>query len=68
MIHANVLLEQVSAALARSRHATYRLQLGTALGFEAVAELAPYLSALGVSDAHGRIEQFITAGLTNEDR
>src|SRR6266850_6551585 len=52
MIDANVLLEQVSAALVRPRHATYRLQLGTALGFEAVADLAPYLSALGVSDAY----------------
>jgi len=52
MIDASVLLQQVTAALARPRHATYRLQLGTALGFEAVAHLAPYLSALGVSDAY----------------
>jgi (1->4)-alpha-D-glucan 1-alpha-D-glucosylmutase len=29
----------------------YRLQLGGALGFDAVAALAPYLDALGVSDA-----------------
>ena len=52
MIDASVLLQQVSAALARPRHATYRLQLGTALGFEAVADLAPYLAALGISDAY----------------
>ena len=41
MIDAGVLLQQVSAALARPRHATYRLQLGAALGFDAVADLAP---------------------------
>ena len=52
MIHADVLLQQVAAALTRPRHATYRLQLGAALGFEAVAELASYLAALGVSDAY----------------
>jgi (1->4)-alpha-D-glucan 1-alpha-D-glucosylmutase len=52
MIDAGVLLQQVSAALTRPRHATYRLQLGTALGFEAVADLAPYLAALGISDAY----------------
>ena len=48
MIDAGVLLQQVSAALTRPRHATYRLQLGAALGFDAVADLAPYLAALGV--------------------
>ena len=52
MIDASVLLQQVSAAMARPRHATYRLQLGTALGFEAVADLAPYLAALGISDTY----------------
>ena len=52
MIHVNVLLEQVTAALARTRHATYRLQLGAALGFDAVADLVPYLADLGVSDAY----------------
>jgi (1->4)-alpha-D-glucan 1-alpha-D-glucosylmutase len=52
MIDARVLLQQVSAALTRPRHATYRLQLGTALGFEAVADLAPYLAALGISDTY----------------
>jgi (1->4)-alpha-D-glucan 1-alpha-D-glucosylmutase len=52
MIDAGVLLQQVSTALARPRHATYRLQLGTALGFEAVAGLAPYLAALGISDTY----------------
>jgi (1->4)-alpha-D-glucan 1-alpha-D-glucosylmutase len=52
VIHANVLLQQVTDAMARARHATYRLQLGGALGFDAVADLAPYLSDLGVSDAY----------------
>jgi (1->4)-alpha-D-glucan 1-alpha-D-glucosylmutase len=52
VIDVNVLLQQVTAELARPRHATYRLQLGATLGFDAVAELAPYLSELGVSDAY----------------
>ena len=52
MIDVNVLLQQVTAALTRPRHATYRLQLGAALGFDAVADLAPYLADLGVSDAY----------------
>src|SRR5262245_23061967 len=52
VVDVGVLLQQVSAALARSRHATYRLQLGAALRFEDVADLAPYLSDLGISDAY----------------
>lgn len=48
----DALLEQGVAALARPRRATYRLQLGPALRFEDVGALAPYLAALGVSDAY----------------
>jgi maltooligosyltrehalose synthase len=51
MIDTGILLEQVRAALARPRRATYRLQLGAAFDFDAVADLAAYLSTLGVSDA-----------------
>ncbi len=32
--------------------ATYRLQLGPELGFDAVAELLPYLDALGITDCY----------------
>jgi (1->4)-alpha-D-glucan 1-alpha-D-glucosylmutase len=46
------LFAQVVAALARQRNATYRFQLGQSLGFDHVAALAPYLEALGVSDAY----------------
>ena len=52
MIEVGVLFQQAAAALLRERHATYRLQLGSALGFDAVALLGPYLDALGVSDAY----------------
>ena len=52
MIDTAMLLQQVSSALTRRRHATYRLQLGSTLGFADVAALAPYLSELGVSDAY----------------
>ncbi|MGH7396869.1 MAG: malto-oligosyltrehalose synthase [Candidatus Rokuibacteriota bacterium] len=52
MIDVGVLFQQAVAALRRERHATYRLQLGTALGFDAVTDLGPYLHALGVSDAY----------------
>jgi len=52
MIDVGVLFQQAAAALRRERHATYRLQLGSALGFDAVAALGPYLDALGVSDAY----------------
>jgi (1->4)-alpha-D-glucan 1-alpha-D-glucosylmutase len=52
MIDVGVLFQQAVAALGRERHATYRLQLGSARGFDAVAALAPYLDALGVSDAY----------------
>ena len=52
MIEVGVLFQQAAAALRRERHATYRLQLGSAHGFDAVASLGPYLDALGVSDAY----------------
>ena len=52
MIDVGVLFQQAAAALRRERHATYRLQLGSTLGFDAVAALGPYLHALGVSDAY----------------
>jgi (1->4)-alpha-D-glucan 1-alpha-D-glucosylmutase len=52
MIEVGVLFQQAAAALRRERHATYRLQLGSALAFDAVAALGPYLDALGVSDAY----------------
>ncbi len=52
MLDMGVLLGQAAAALRRVRHATYRLQLGSALGFDAVAQLGPYLDALGVSDVY----------------
>ncbi|HEV8441044.1 MAG TPA: malto-oligosyltrehalose synthase [Methylomirabilota bacterium] len=46
------LLQQAVAALSRRGHATYRLQLGPELGFDDVAALGAYLSALGVSEAY----------------
>ena len=52
MVDVEILLQQVGATMARPRHATYRLQLGAALGFEGVADLGPYLRDLGVSDAY----------------
>jgi len=52
MIDAGVVFQEAVAALRRMRRATYRLQLGGALGFAAVADLAPYLDALGVSDVY----------------
>ena len=52
MTDLDALIEEAVAALARPRRATYRLQLGPALRFEDVAALAPYLAALGVSDAY----------------
>ncbi|MEX2221888.1 MAG: malto-oligosyltrehalose synthase [Candidatus Rokuibacteriota bacterium] len=52
MIDVGVLFQQAVAALRRERRATYRLQLGSALGFDAVAALGPYLEALGVSNAY----------------
>src|SRR5262245_9618531 len=52
VVDVGVLLQQVSAAMARSRHASYRLQLGAPLRFEDVADLAPYLGDLGISDAY----------------
>jgi (1->4)-alpha-D-glucan 1-alpha-D-glucosylmutase len=52
MIDVGALFQQAVAALRRERHATYRLQLGSTLGFDAVAALGPYLDALGVSDAY----------------
>ncbi|HYB43778.1 MAG TPA: malto-oligosyltrehalose synthase [Candidatus Methylomirabilis sp.] len=52
MIDVSVLLQQVAAAMGHVRQATYRLQLGAALGFDGVAALAPYLESLGISDAY----------------
>jgi (1->4)-alpha-D-glucan 1-alpha-D-glucosylmutase len=52
MIDAGVLYQQAVTALRRGRRATYRLQLGSALGFEAVARLAAYLDTLGISDVY----------------
>src|SRR5215468_12197835 len=46
------LLERAAATLAPPRTATYRLQLGPALGFERVAALSSYLRDLGVSDVY----------------
>jgi maltooligosyltrehalose synthase len=47
----DALREQVIAALAHPRRAPHRLEHGPALCFEDVGVLAPYLTALGVSDA-----------------
>jgi (1->4)-alpha-D-glucan 1-alpha-D-glucosylmutase len=52
MIEAGVLFQQAVAALRRERRASYRLQLGAALGFDEVAALGPYLDALGISDVY----------------
>ena len=41
MIDVGVFFQQAAAALRRDRHASYRLQLGSTLGFDAVAALAP---------------------------
>jgi len=49
MIDVGVLFQQATAALRRERHATYRLQLGSTLGFDAVAALGSYLDALARS-------------------
>jgi (1->4)-alpha-D-glucan 1-alpha-D-glucosylmutase len=52
MIEAGVLFQQAVAALRRERRASYRLQLGSALGFDEVAALGPYFEALGISDVY----------------
>ena len=52
MTDAGAVLAAAIAELERPRSATYRFQLGPALGFEQVAALADYLEALGVSDAY----------------
>ncbi|HEX5530337.1 MAG TPA: malto-oligosyltrehalose synthase [Methylomirabilota bacterium] len=52
MTDADALFQQAAAALRRERRATYRLQLGSALGFDEVAALVPYLEALGISEAY----------------
>src|SRR5574341_817837 len=52
MTDLKALFAQVVAALARRPHATYRVQLGAPVGFDHVAALAPYLEALGISDAY----------------
>jgi hypothetical protein len=41
MIDAPALFQQAVAALRRERRASYRLRLGSALGFDEVAALAP---------------------------
>ena len=51
-IDVGVVFQEAVAALRRTRRATYRLQLGGALGFGAVGNLGPYLQTLGVSDSH----------------
>ena len=45
-------LAAVQRALAHEHRATYRLQLGADLDFDTAAALAPYLDALGASDAY----------------
>ncbi|PWU22954.1 MAG: hypothetical protein C5B48_09475, partial [Candidatus Rokuibacteriota bacterium] len=52
MIEIADLYQRAVTALTRTRHASYRLQLGPRLTFDDVAALAPYLSALGVSEAY----------------
>jgi len=52
VVDAGVLFQQAVAALQRERRATYRLQLGGALGFDEVRALAPYLDALGIGDVY----------------
>jgi (1->4)-alpha-D-glucan 1-alpha-D-glucosylmutase len=52
MNEVEVLFERCRAELTRTRHATYRLQLGPSLRFDDVGALAPYLSALGISEAY----------------
>ena len=52
MIDADVLFQQAAAALRHERRASYRLQLGSALGFDEVAALGPYLEALGIGEVY----------------
>jgi (1->4)-alpha-D-glucan 1-alpha-D-glucosylmutase len=52
MMDAHAIFGEAVAQLGRPRIATYRFQLGPALGFDHVAALAPYLEALGVTDAY----------------
>jgi (1->4)-alpha-D-glucan 1-alpha-D-glucosylmutase len=52
MIDAGVLFQQAAVALRHERRASYRLQLGSALGFDGVAALGPYLEALGISEVY----------------
>jgi len=52
MTDVSTLFAQAVAGFGRPRNATYRLQLGPSLGFDHVAALAPYLVALGVTDAY----------------
>jgi (1->4)-alpha-D-glucan 1-alpha-D-glucosylmutase len=49
---AGALFAAAVAQLGRPRSATYRFQLGPALGFDQVAALAAYLDGLGVNDAY----------------
>ncbi len=52
MMDAKSVLAEAMARLGRPRSATYRFQLGSALGFDGVTALVPYLEALGISDAY----------------
>jgi (1->4)-alpha-D-glucan 1-alpha-D-glucosylmutase len=52
MTDVSALFAEVVARLQRSRSATYRLQLGSSLGFDQVASLVPYLDALGITEAY----------------
>lgn len=52
MTEIQAIFTEAAARLPRPRAATYRLQLGPALGFDQAAGLAPYLETLGVTDAY----------------
>ena len=52
MIDAGALFQQAVTALHRTPRATYRLQLGSALRFDDVAALGPYLEGLGIGDVY----------------
>jgi maltooligosyltrehalose synthase len=52
MTDTHAMFAEAVAQLGRPRTATYRFQLGQALGFDHVTGLAPYLEALGVTDAY----------------
>jgi hypothetical protein len=52
MTDSDALLSEVTASLGGPCSATYRFQLGPALGFEEVRALVPYLEALGITDVY----------------